>query len=210
MENAWTTIEVESRVRDPRVISHRRGGILVRARFVVPLALATVSRYKTEGSGGRERGEGVNVRPVGWFIQSGQRDRIAAKFFGRVYALPMPLDARSPTLASTDDSRRLTGWSASGDPGRKAVFNRVFYSRLSSSKLAASPFQRHNPLSVFVLHTRASLIELAPPKRISHNANNERSLNRSSLSIHGSRELCFLQFSHRMFARSFFLRSIHN
>lgn len=75
MENAWTTIEVESRVRDPRVISHRRGGILVRARFVVPLALATVSRYKTEGSGGRERGEGVNVRPVGWLVHSKRAER---------------------------------------------------------------------------------------------------------------------------------------
>lgn len=89
MENAWTTIEVESRVRDPRVISHRRGGILVRARFVVPLALATVSRYKTDkrrGVEGENEERGLTSgRLVGSFKAG--REIVSRRNFSEEYTL---------------------------------------------------------------------------------------------------------------------------
>lgn len=112
---------IESRVRVPRVISHRRGRT-ARGNFtwnaLVPLGDIALRGGRRGGQrgGGRAEREWVNVRPVGWFVR--RREIVSRRNFseGRAVFLSMLFLAS----ASTDDSRRSSGRSASG-PGRKAV-----------------------------------------------------------------------------------------
>lgn len=153
---------IESRVRVPRVISHRRGRT-ARGNFtwnaLVPLGDIALRGGRRGGQrgGGRAEREWVNVRPVGWFVR--RREIVSRRNFseGRAVFLSMLFLAS----ASTDDSRRSSGRSASG-PGRKAVF----YSRLTSPESPAFNVVILRPLRspscIRAFRTRASLISRPP------------------------------------------------
>lgn len=110
--------------------------------------------------GGRAEREWVNVRPVGWFVR--RREIVSRRNFseGRAVFLSMLFLAS----ASTDDSRRSSGRSASG-PGRKAV---SFIAGLLPPNRLFSPFNvvilrpLRSPSCIRAFRTRASLITRPP------------------------------------------------
>lgn len=151
------------------VISHRRGRTATgNFTWNALVPLADIALRRAEGrTKGEEGGEWVNVRPVGWSVHSKKGDRIVAKFFGRKACSRCILSlSRWSSSASTDDSRRLTGWSASdGGQVEKRVFDRrVFYSRLlAHPNWPLPPFNVVISLLVFRPsrpRARASLISL--------------------------------------------------